>query len=56
MLFCSLIFSLFIFKVESFRPYKEDLKFIKKFSFIHFNDVYNIESRVQAPVGGASSA
>lgn len=33
---------------------EEDLKFIKKFSFIHFNDVYNIESRVQEPVGGAS--
>jgi hypothetical protein len=33
---------------------EDDLKIIKKFSFIHFNDVYNIESRVQEPVGGAS--
>ena len=33
---------------------EEDAKYIKKFSFIHFNDVYNIESRIQEPVGGAS--
>lgn len=39
--------------------YKNDEKNLdgnetKKLSFIHFNDVYNIESRVLEPVGGAS--
>ena len=27
---------------------------VKNISFIHFNDVYNIESRTLEPVGGAS--
>jgi hypothetical protein len=27
---------------------------VKTISFIHFNDVYNIESRTLEPVGGAS--
>ena len=26
----------------------------KKFTIIHFNDIYNIESRAVEPVGGAS--